>query len=360
MDNGNESSNLLNSKRSNLKIFKENSILPYNVKKLASLHFLNEKYELLPQSSNNNSVDNKRFKDLFPNDPNLFCQNPNNQSSNPTFQVFCSDTKNEEKTNEEKLKRLIIEKNIVIREIQNIRAEIQVFEQREKRDRMIILMEKIAENINEDQFEIEDLKDMYIFGEKMSDIESKYLENMKKIQKNNLNKIFTNSKKKDDKLFVTKNLRVFDFNKLIMKLKKGRKVKIKKRKSKKYKKSCFSCFIADENLSLCENCTAAYHTYCESFKAIYIIDQKLTIVVCNECFSLYRDNNKLLKEQSSLYDNCEFQIRTNDLKLRYRCPKFYSTESETYLVKNDEQNEMTVLSKNLFKFYQDNKNKSSS
>ena len=361
MENENEQNNLLNLKRTNHKLFKENNILPYNVKKLASLHFLNEKYELLPQTFNNNSTDNKRFKDLFPNYHNIFNQGISTQSSNPYLNSLNSEVKNEGQSNEEKLQRLISEKNKIIREIQNIKAEIQVFEQREKRDRMIILMEKIAEGINEDQFEIEDLKDMYIFGERMCDIESKHLENLKKAMKSTTpNKIFSNSKKKEDKLFVTKNLRVFDFNKLILKLKKGRKVKIKKRKTKKYKKSCFSCFIADENLSLCENCTAAYHTYCESFKAIFVIDQKQTIVICNECFCLYKQSNKLLKEQSSLYDNCEYQIRTNDLKLKYRCPNFSNIENESNSIKADEQKEMNVLSKNLFKYYQDNKNKTSS
>ena len=340
-------------KRDIEKIFKDNSILPYNIKKHITLTFLNEKYELLPQNYNFKTINqNKINQDIYTHNQHWnSITNLTNQlivtNPNPIVEVL----KDEEMTPEEKLSKLVNERNEIIKEIENIKSEIQVFEQREKRDRMILMMEKIADNIKEDEFEIDDLHDYYLFGEKMSDIETKYLENMKKISKSN-NKIFSNSKKKDDKLFVTKNYKVFDFNKLLLRLKKNNKIKIKKRKTKKFKRSCLSCFIADENLSFCDNCTAAYHTFCESFKAIYVIEQKLTIVICNECFCLYKENNKLLNEQSSLYDNCEFQIRNSNLKLKFKCPKFFNLDILSNENKVEVNEEITVLAKNLFKFYQ--------
>jgi hypothetical protein len=132
---------------------------------------------------------------------------------------------------------------------------------------------------------------------------------------------------------------------------------MKKRRNKKYKKGCFYCFKIDEKLSNCDNCSAAYHPSCESFKAIYVIEAKKTIVICNECFSLYNDSNKFLKEQPSRHDNCEFQIKTNDLKLKYRFPKISNLEEENEEpIKFGEANEMIQLVKNLFKYYKDENN----
>ena len=119
---------------------------------------------------------------------------------------------------------------------------------------------------------------------------------------------------------------------------------------------CFNCLGNDPPLTTCENCSANYHPYCESFKGLFNIEGKKTITICNECFTAYKESNLIKKENKTLFDNCEFQIQNLSLRLKFRLPKL---ENSSGLPKQKASNEfskyfLAISSKLMSDLYKNN------
>jgi hypothetical protein len=82
---------------------------------------------------------------------------------------------------------VIDEKKITLKEeIDEIVNELEIFARHNRKCRMIEIMGKIADFINEDLFEIDELIDYFIFGNKQSNIENEYLDKQKRKYSNNI------------------------------------------------------------------------------------------------------------------------------------------------------------------------------
>ncbi len=91
-------------------------------------------------------------------------------------------------------------------EIDEIMNELELFARKNRKNKMINLMERIAENIDDSLFDIEELTDFVFFGNKQTNIENEYLETQRKKYVNNIklveytNKLLMN----DDDVYFSK------------------------------------------------------------------------------------------------------------------------------------------------------------
>ncbi len=91
-------------------------------------------------------------------------------------------------------------------EIDEIVNELEIFARHNRKQRMIKLMEKIVDNINDDLFEIDELIDYHLFGNTIKNIESEYTEAQKRKYINNIKLCeYTNKLLMDDDKIYNKN-----------------------------------------------------------------------------------------------------------------------------------------------------------
>ena len=154
----------------------------------------------------------------------------------------------------------------LIHEIGEIINELEVFERTNRRKRMVILMERIADVIDDDLICEDELTDKLFFGNKISNIENEYI-NRERIKKmdyfdNQMCKQINNILEDDDKNAIN-----------LVKMKRYRKII-------GYRKDCHKCGKKLKNKKYrCIKCKYVYHYNCMEYK---IIKRKK---ICLECYN---------------------------------------------------------------------------
>ena len=157
------------------------------------------------------------------------------------------------------------ERSNLIHEIGEIINELEVFERTNRRKKMVLLMEKISEQLDDDLISEEELTDKLFFGNRICNIEKEYI-NKERIKRmdyfdNQMCKKINNILEDDDK----------DIN--FVKLKRYRKIN-------RNKKNCSKCEIKSKlRRYKCVNCKCIFHYNCMEYK---IIKRNK---ICSKCFN---------------------------------------------------------------------------
>jgi len=106
---------------------------------------------------------------------------------------------------------------IIKEEIEEIVSELEIFEIQNRKRKMIHIMEHIADCIDDDLIDVDEMFDFFFFGDKVNSIEKEFLENQKRKYKNDYNlceitnkmlnddnEVYQESKKNKENTFIIK------------------------------------------------------------------------------------------------------------------------------------------------------------
>jgi hypothetical protein len=214
-------------------------------------------------------------------------------------------------------------KEDLIQEMEEIVSNLELFAREKRKKMMIMLMEKIADNLDNDITSPEELTDFLFYGNRTHLIEKEYLLTKKQRDGNFLNNNNSNKKKKDDKRIMNLNQILLDDDLNYLQLTKNNKKKTRKSLGKR--KRCFKCYkkeIKRKNiLEKCGNCPAVYHLSCENFKAVFIKNDNLSVLMCANCLNLYKDK-LIISDSFSNNHDCQYEIVQKSNQIKFRCPNF--------------------------------------
>jgi hypothetical protein len=156
------------------------------------------------------------------------------------------------------------EKLQTVEEIHLILNELEVFERENRKRKMMHLLEKVAEQYDDDFFSAEELLDYKFFGDKVCNIERRHLER----EKHKANPFNNN--------LVVKINKILEDDNNGLNLTKKKHVALKK-------KICFKCRKEERTrVFKCDGCRKYYHRLCMKFKITYK-SNKLKRRLCREC-----------------------------------------------------------------------------
>jgi hypothetical protein len=178
------------------------------------------------------------------------------------------------------------EKQALIDEANEILDELEVFERHNRKVKMMVLMEKLAEQMDNDMINIDELTDFTLFGDKICNIEKRHLQNEKKSNIFNPNLVVKINKMLEDDnrigLPIEDNNNIIDNSSNNIQRQVTKAPVVPSKPIHKNKKTCNACRVEGGRVYKCSKCKKSFHKKCHIYK--YQITNNIRKKICKDCY----------------------------------------------------------------------------